>query len=1561
MKQILLLCFFLVISTHLYAEPFRAGAAKVDISPTELPAIVNGMFTARSGTTVHDPLRSRALILDDGKMKIAFVVVDSLMLPRDLIDEVKTEASKKTEIPVANMLVSATHTHSAPSAMGALGTDVDEKYRAFLIPRLVESIVEANLQLQGAQIGWTTFQDYEHNHCRRWIRRSDGRDWTGGRDPFGRDTVVANMHPGYQSAKHIGPSGPVDAAFTMVAVRSLAGKPIAVLGNYANHYFGGAYISAGASGKFGPVLAKVLEADDAFVGLLSQGTSGDSMWMNYAKPKVNPTVDEYTQALADNAAAAWKALEFQDSLPLGMKEVELTLKRRAPDPERLAWAKQVMDSVGDRPVKSRPEIYAREQLMIAEDPEADLKLQAIQIGDLGVTGIPNEVYGITGLKIRAANPLAHTMNIELANGAEGYIPPLEQHHLGGYTTWEARTAGLEREAEPQIIEALVGAFEQLTGEKRVDREVPDDHYVRTVLTSKPSAFWRLDEMSGQIARDASGNGRDAAYEPGISFFVPGRNLENLEHVEATVNRGVACAVGGRIVAPKLSATTIEFWFWNGFPAEARAIQGNIVGIGDVGIAIAGNRLKIGEQVGAGEIGFRTWHHFAISGDTVFLDGKPDLKMEIPRGNLVFGGQANGELGLEGKLDDIAVYDRVLRAGEILTHFESAGKVARESDPLSPEDSIAQTHVRDGYKLELVVAEPLVIDPVAFDWSADGRLWVVEMHDYPSGVDGDGKAGGRVRVLEDSDGDGKYNQSRVFLDGLNFPTGIKTWRDGALITAAPEIIFARDADGDGVADEKKVLFSGFSQGNQQLRVNGLRWGLDNWIHCASGAHHGGYQKGTEVVSTLTGVKTSLGSRDFRIRPDTGELDPQSGPSQFGRNRDDWGNWFGVQNSMPLWHYVLEDQDLRRNPYFGGPNPKSQVLPKSPPVYPAKSPQKRFHGFDQSGKFTSACSSIIYRDELLFPRSDEQHSFSCEPFHNLVQHNIISRDGVTFEARRDAAEEGIDFIASKDRWFRPVMVRTGPDGALWVADMYRYMIEHPQWLPQNGKDELRPYFRDGSDKGRIYRVVPEDGTARDWEIGEDLLKLLAHPNGWVRDTAQQLLIQGDDGRELKEMVRDHENPLARLHALCTLDGVGELDAETVAVAREDGHPEVRRHAVRLSDPAALVGMRDDAPEVQLQLALSLEDGPELARAAAYGNEWISGAAMSSLNADNLILALESVTGNAGVFAEILGQAEGWKKSKEATEVLVRALPDMNANAQMLAVQSWNSALKPKTIPPAINEVLKLAEKVAFDSAAELGLRLSAIALLGPDESTLKLLSAKEPLEIQKAAVAQISNPDWLLENWADRGPALRAEILTRLLSRKTWASKLLDAVESGAVARGDIDPSSRHKIAAIDPNLKARAQQLLKIAPDRAKVLEEFRPALELAGNAKNGRVIFEQRCATCHELGGIGKAIGPDLTAITNKTGEALLEAVVDPNAMVEARYGLYAATTRDDETFAGMVASETGTQVVLLGADGQRFELLRGEITELKSMGVSLMPPGLEAELSAQEFADLIKFVQQPK
>ena len=348
---------------------------------------------------------------------------------------------------------------------------------------------------------------------------------------------------------------------------------------------------------------------------------------------------------------------------------------------------------------------------------------------------------------------------------------------------------------------------------------------------------------------------------------------------------------------------------------------------------------------------------------------------------------------------------------------------------SPADALKTLRPRPGFTVELVAAEPLIKAPVAFDWDAAGRLWVVEMPDYPLGMDGQGKPGGTVKILTDTDGDGRYDKATTFLDGLPFPTGVMPWRNGALISAAPDIFFAADTDGDGRADVRRVLFTGFREGNQQHRVNGFEWGLDGWVYAANGDSGG----------TVNGV--GISGRDIRFRPDTGEFEPESGQTQHHRTRDDWGNWFGNNNSAWLWHYTISDAYLRRNPKLAVKTTRQMLAnyPDSTRAFPVSEMLVRFNQPQVAGHVTSGCGSCLYRDDLFGP-TFATSAFACEPVHNVVHREVLSPDGATFSSKRAADEQDREFLASTDPWFRPVQARTGPDGALYVADYYRFVIEH-----------------------------------------------------------------------------------------------------------------------------------------------------------------------------------------------------------------------------------------------------------------------------------------------------------------------------------------------------------------------------------------------------------------------------------------------------------------------------------------------------------------------------------------
>jgi putative membrane-bound dehydrogenase-like protein len=939
-------------------------------------------------------------------------------------------------------------------------------------------------------------------------------------------------------------------------------------------------------------------------------------------------------------------------------------------------------------------------------------------------------------------------------------------------------------------------------------------------------------------------------------------------------------------------------------------------------------------------------------------------------------------------------------------------------PKSPEASLKSMSVRPGFKVELVAAEPLVMDPVGFAWGADGKLWVVEMADYPLGIDGQGKHGGRVRYLEDTDGDGRYDRSTLFLDGLGYPNGVAPWRKGALVSCAPEIFYAEDTDGDGKADKREVLYRGFGEGNQQHRANGFTYGLDNWFYGANG------DSGGKIKSLVNGEEVNIGGRDFRIDPAIGKIDPQAGQAQFGRHRDDWGNWFGSNNSNPLFHYVLADQYLRRNEHLAAPDGRVMVsiAPGASPVYPTSRTLARFNDFNKANRFTSACSAILYRDELFGPEYFG-NSFVCEPVHNLVHREIVSPKGSTFTSRRADDEQQSEFLASSDNWFRPTMVKTGPDGALWIADMYRQVIEHPQWIPPDWQKRLD--LRAGHDRGRIYRIVPENKPPRAIPRLADkssaaLVAALDSPSGWQRDMAQQLLVERQDSSAasaLKQMVRQARRPLARLHALCTLDGLKSLDEPTLLAAIDDEHPGVRRHAARLSEefldesPQLLAAMsklvNDDDPQLRLQVAYSLgaSTRPQASEALARlllargDDRYLAAAALSSVRDAQLPAVLAEVLGNGSaerhgeLIATLLNLAAASRSEAALAQALaVIAEPkenqyapwQLNSLAGLLDAldrrQMSLSKLQKKASGTLAQSLDKLrdafayARQVAADPRAPDSDRVLAVALLGRGmdrrqedlDALASLLAPQTSAAVQIAVLDALGKlddkniPQIVLAGWKSYGPALRTRALDALASRASGQQALLAALENKQLLAADIDAARRQQLLArLKGRDRERAETLLTSGADsnRQRVIEQYQAAVTMTGDQTRGAAVFKKTCSACHRLGDVGHAIGPDLTALTDRSPRSMLVAMLDPNRAVEAKFVSYTAVTGDGRTFTGMLAGETGNSVTLVGQENKQQLILRSDLEALESSGKSLMPEGMEKDLPPQAVADVIAFL----
>jgi putative membrane-bound dehydrogenase-like protein len=536
-------------------------------------------------------------------------------------------------------------------------------------------------------------------------------------------------------------------------------------------------------------------------------------------------------------------------------------------------------------------------------------------------------------------------------------------------------------------------------------------------------------------------------------------------------------------------------------------------------------------------------------------------------------------------------------------------------PYSPEKSLKSFQLPEGFRIELVAAEPEVIDPIAMAFDERGRLFVVEMGDYPISQE----PLSRIKLLEDQDGDGRFERSTVFVDRLHFAHGVMPWKKGIIVTCAPDILYFEDTDGDSRADVRKVILTGFAQVNPQLHVNAPTYGMDNWIYAAYPKFGPGvrFKQFSDLGKPIhfpdhpevPAVDIFAKGMDLRFKPDQLKLEPISGNSEFGLAFDARGHRFPSWNDKHVQHVVIENQYLARNPFLAvgsavqfasdhGDAAEVYPITENPHLKEIREPSL----LSQLGHFTSACGQSIYTGGS-FPKKYEGAYFICEPVSNLVHCDLLSPHGATFVAKR--ALEKSEFLASKDSWFMPVFTTVGPDGALYVVDFYREIVEHPEWIRKDLMNATKLFYA-GNDRGRIHRVVYEGaksvGKPRLNEASvSGLVQELSNPNLWWRITAQRLLVERQDPAAippLKDLSQKAPSAEGRMHALWTLEGMNALDADLVLHALGDDSPAVREQAIRLTEKylsdsrvmRKLLQMTNDPDNrVEFQLACTLAELP------------------------------------------------------------------------------------------------------------------------------------------------------------------------------------------------------------------------------------------------------------------------------------------------------------------------------------------------------------------------------------
>ena len=761
---------------------------------------------------------------------------------------------------------------------------------------------------------------------------------------------------------------------------------------------------------------------------------------------------------------------------------------------------------------------------------------------------------------------------------------------------------------------------------------------------------------------------------------------------------------------------------------------------------------------------------------------------------------------------------------------------RADGPLSPAEALASFELEAGYRIELAAAEPLIQSPVAIAFDERGRMYVVENRGYPGPLEGAGppsSAEGTIALLQDTDGDGRFDKRTDFARQLTFPNGLMPWDGGVFVSAAPDLLYLKDTNGDGVADERRVVFTGFDTSKtSQLRFSHPTLGIDNWIYLTGGLAGGRVSApGHPEQPAVT-----LGTNDGRFNPSTLAFEATGGQGQYGLTFDDYGRRFTCSNRRPVMHVVLETGDLRRNPHlaFSQTVEDASAAGAQAAVWPISGDTTTasfipsLMSTPHAGTFTAASGVHVHRGDAL-PAADRGSVFVCESAQNLVQRQVLTSNGVTFTSR--PARTGRDFLASRDTWFRPVFAANGPDGALYIVDMYRRIIDHPQYVPEASRALLD--FEAGRERGRIYRIAGA-GWKRDSrpiDLGRssaaELAGLFEHPNAWWRETAQRVLVERRDRAavpHLRRLAQSSQSEVARLHAMWTLDGLAALDTGDIVRGLNDRHGGVRENAARLATTRIAASgdllmpvlrlAEDGDDRVRLRVALALgetADSRAIGALAALARRdgaqpWMRAAILSSVRnrANEFLRAfLESPAASPAAKAMVMQDASqlvGAAESRERCLDLIVQIADPAETlswqpAALLGIAQGLRTLAPGTdgrsafmtlltgdspevraARTRVDGMLLRTTALALDGQAPAGQRLSAIALLGHTDAAtsgdalVRLLAPQHPADLQAAAVRAIVQ--------------LRdASTAARLVETARWqsfTSQLREAVLSALIA-------------------------------------------------------------------------------------------------------------------------------------------------------------------------------------
>lgn len=950
---------------------------------------------------------------------------------------------------------------------------------------------------------------------------------------------------------------------------------------------------------------------------------------------------------------------------------------------------------------------------------------------------------------------------------------------------------------------------------------------------------------------------------------------------------------------------------------------------------------------------------------------------------------------------------------------SSASTCFAAGPLEPSAAEQAMAVHPGWSATIVAHEPLVIDPVAIRFDRNRRLWVVEMSDYPTGPRTGEAPIGRVRILEDRDHDGKYESATTFADHLLFPTGVQPWRDGAIVTLAGQVVWMQDTDGDLVADKTDVWFEGFSTGNTQLRANHPTLGPDGMVYIANGLR-GGTVRAVDARFDQQVGEVDLRDRDFCFNPDGGTWRAVTGNSQFGLTIDDYNRRIGCSNRNPAMYSILDNAAIARDTMVA----PGDAIENIGLAGEASRVTSRATAWTTSnlhaGQFSAACGVAapgwrqLPSDGSNLTAGDETGEWLlvCEPTSYLIQRQWLAQDHGIWRSTRATQDE--EFFASTDTWFRPVDIASGPSNSIYVADMYRAVIEHPDWAPEELKK--RPDTWDGNDRGRIWKLsrANESSSETVEPTGTPDANWLAHSNPWVREMASQYFYETHTDAivdQLRSVVVDPASSataIARaaqwLSAQDALDDVTierlvenidkrivvlgvslindcEKQAATLAKLSDDDDP-----AVRLAVAAKLAAMSQvTPPAIDALLTIARRDGEQSVPCKVLGS--VDACFLKDLcHAGAIDLAIPAkvsshwwsrwtVLSPTESLSSLLPKDGQVVDGRDLESRLVSLLDSwLRGNQAAIAGRLNQESIRLTIGTDRLATLQQLTSRVAFDPQAQPSVRSAAIrgcAALGSlPQSMWTLLDDVQPAEVRLETLKVLFRQDmpatlnWLSDELLALPPAMRSQAIQLLVSSPSSTKWLFEKIEAGALRPSLIEPQVGQRLmTSQDPEIAPRAKALFTVSKDRTETIARYQNAPAFAGGLQladlgQGKKVFAQACIVCHRIDGVGVNVGPDISDTRDKTPESILTAILNPNAAIDAAFLQYSAITADGRVIDGLLIDDRTEGVTLRKQGGESTFIARSELDGLKASGASLMPDGFERLINESDMANLVAYLK---